>query len=174
MTSSWYALHIKPHKERFVRDWLTVQNIPFFHPHVRVQPKNPRAAKERPYFPGYMFVRVDLHSLGDNAFAWTPGTTGLVAFGGQPAIVPDHLIAELRERVNRIEASGGLILADLQKGDRVRITGGVFAGYEAIFDMTLPGKERVQVLLAFLSRFPQPVQLAVADVVKVKRPGVRL
>ena len=168
MSIYWYALRVKPHKEGFVEEILHTQKVTFFCPRVRVQPKNPRAAKERPYFPGYGFIRANLADLGENFFQWIPGTVGLVTFGGEPAIVPDHLIHELRDRVNQIEASGGLIFADLHKGDRVRITGGPFAGYEAIFDMSLPDQERVQVFLAFLSRYPQPVQLRASDVTKVK------
>lgn len=169
MADHWYALRVKPHKERLVYNWLDTHGITLFYPHVPVQPKNPRAAKERPYFPGYLFVRADLAALGDNAFAWLPGVVGLVSFGGEAAIVPDHLVYELRERVAKIRRSGGLKLAELQQGDRVRITDGPFTGYEAIFDMTLPDKERVQVLLAFLSHYPQPVQLRASDVTKVKR-----
>ncbi|MCL4870643.1 MAG: hypothetical protein KJ063_16905 [Anaerolineae bacterium] len=168
MATHWYALRVKPHKERFVREWLEGQKMTLFAPHVQVQPKNPRAAKERPYFPGYLFVQADLQQLGENAFQWVPGTVGLVSFGGQPAVVPDQLIRELRQRIEQIRASGGLTWAELQPGDRIRIVNGPFAGYEAIFDMGLPAKDRVQVLLSFLSKFPQPVQLDVSDVVKVK------
>ena len=169
MTTHWYALRVKPHKERLVHNWLDTHGIILFYPHVQVQPKNPRAAKERPYFPGYLFVQADLKELGENAFAWLPGAVGLVSFGAEPAIVPDHLIHELRERIAQIRRSGGLKLAELQPGDRVRITDGPLAGYEAIFDLRLPDRERVQVLLAFLSNFPQPVQLSAAYIEKVKQ-----
>lgn len=183
MTVAWYALHVKPHKERVVFDHLQnperislLANIPdigerieVFFPAVRVKPVNPRSAKVRPYFPGYVFVRGDLEIFGDNAFNWIPGAHGLVRFGDAPAVVPDVLIRELRERLVEIEAAGGLVFDALKPGDRVRITTGPFAGYEAIFDMRLPGKERVQVLLSFLSRHPQRVQLEVSDIEKVKK-----
>lgn len=183
MAIAWYALHVKPHKERFVYERLqnmehysgqaniadATQQIELFFPAVRVKPVNPRSAKVRPYFPGYIFVRGDLELLGENAFSWIPGTHGLVRFGNMPAAVPDVLIRELRERLAEIEAAGGLVFDALKPGDLVRITSGPLAGYEAIFDMRLPGKERVQVLLTFLSRHPQRVQLEVGDVEKVKR-----
>ncbi len=87
-----------------------------------------------------------------------------------PAIVPDVLIRELRQRLAEIEAAGELVFDALKPGDHVLITSGPLAGYEAIFDMRLPGKERVQVLLTFLSRHPQRVQLEVSDVEKIKKP----
>jgi transcriptional antiterminator RfaH len=168
MATQWYALSVKPHKERIVHRLLQTREVEVFFPTIKVKPKNPRAAKVRPYFPGYMFVHVDLSDLGVNAFSWTPGTRGLVAYGGEPAIVPSNLIQELKQRLEQIEASEGLVLDGLKKGDRIRILSGPFEGYEAIFDMHLPGKERVQVLLAFLSSHPQPVKLDPGDIEKLK------
>jgi transcription antitermination factor NusG len=170
MSSHWYALRVKPHKERTVYRQLQCQEcIELFFPSINVEPKNPRAAKEQPYFPGYMFVRADLNRLGTNLFNWTPGTHGLVSFDNEPAVVPEHLIVELRRRVAQIRAAGGLLFDNLQKGDRVRIVRGPFEGYEAIFDMRLPGRERVQVLLAFLSKYPQPVKLPVSNIEKAPK-----
>jgi transcription elongation factor/antiterminator RfaH len=168
MNMEWYALNVKPHKERAVHQLLRAREVEVFFPTLTVKPKNPRAAKVRPYFPGYMFVRIDLADLGTNALKWTPGTRGLVAYGGEPAVVPRNLIQELKSRLAEIEASGGLLLNSLRQGDRVRILRGPFAGYEAIFDMHLPGKQRVQVLLAFLSSHPQPMKLDHTDIEKLK------
>lgn len=182
MAAHWYTLHVKPHKERFVHErLLSPEGIPYlgelaaerpievFFPAVRVKPKNPRAAKTRPYFPGYLFVRADLEVLGDNAFSWIPGAHGLVRFGDVPAAVPETLIRELKQRMIQIEEAGGLVVATLKPGDPVRIVSGPFAGYEAIFDAQLPGRERVQVLLAFLSKHPQRVEMNPEDVEKVKK-----
>jgi transcription antitermination factor NusG len=168
MPLHWYALRVKPHKERTVhRLLLSNDEVEVFFPSVQVVPANPRSAKERPYFPGYMFICADLKQIGANTLNWTPGAHGLVTFGEEPAIVPENLIVELRHRIHEIQAAGGLVFDNLKHGDRVRIVNGPFAGYEAIFDMRLSGKDRVQVLLAFLSRFPQPVKLHVSAIEKV-------
>lgn len=169
MAKHWYALRVKPHKERAVNKRLQEQEVEIFYPEVRVNPKNPRAAKKKPYFPGYMFLRADLDDVGANTLNWMPGTLGLVTFGDIPAVVPDNLVHELRTRLAEIEAAGGLKLKGLEPGDRVRIVSGPFEGYEAIFDTTLPGKERVQVLLAFLSSHPQPIKLDAEDIEKVDK-----
>lgn len=163
----WYALRVKPHKERTVRQRLEADAVALFLPTVPVNPKNPRAAKEKPYFPGYLFVRADLGRVGQNAFSWMPGTLGLVAFGGVPAPVPDVLIDALREKLALADST-----ADdpdpFEKGETVRIVRGPFAGYEAIFDAALPGSERVQILLAFLSTHPHPVRI---DSDSIKKKG---
>jgi len=169
MNENWYALRLKPHKERVVNQRLQRLDIQTYLPMVRVKPKNPRAAKEKPYFPGYLFVCADLENVGANTLNWMPGVLGLVSFGGIPAAVPENLIHELQQRLAQIEAEGGLILAELEPGDKVRIVEGPFAGYEAIFDMRMPGKDRVQVLLSFLSQHPQPVEMDAESIKKIKK-----
>jgi transcriptional antiterminator RfaH len=114
-----------------------------------------------------MFVQIDLEQEGDNVLRWTPGTTGLVRFGGVPATVPQNLIQELKKRIAQIEATVPERKRDLKRGDRVQITEGPFAGYEAIFDAHISGKERVQVLLAYLSYQPHRITLDAGSVEKM-------
>ena len=159
MTSQWYALRTKPHKEQLVFRQLVATEIDVYYPCLRVKPVNPRASKIRAYFPGYMFVRLDLDLLGNNALSWLPGSRGLVTFGDLPAVVPDNLISRLRQEVAQAAQQEWAATHHFRRGDKVRITDGPFAGYEALFDKKLSGNDRVQLLLAFLSRHPQPIQL---------------
>jgi len=159
----WYALHVKPHKERAVYEQLLARDITAYYPHVRVKPKNPRSRKERPYFPGYLFAYINLVEYGVNALSWIPGSHRLVEFGGQPAIVPDQLITQLQETI-ATQNEAQLSLNKFKKGDKIRIIGGAFDGYDAIFDTQLTDGDRVQVLLSFLSRYPQPLQLDADDI----------
>ena len=148
----WYVIRAKPHRERLVNEQLSQQGLEVFFPAVRVHPVNPRSARVRPYFPGYLFAHLDLAAVGVNRLRWMPAAIGLLEFGGEAAIVPDALITQLQRRVATIQAAGGLVLADLKQGDTVKITSGPFAGYEAIFDLRLRGAERVRVLLELLRR----------------------
>lgn len=169
MSSNWYALRVKPHKERPVCQLLEAKEVEVYYPALKVKPINPRARKERPFFPGYMFVHLNLEELGLNALSWTENTYGLVEFGGRPAVVPENLIQELKARLATIQAAGGLVFENLKPGDRVRIISGPFEGYEAIFDARLSGEERVQVLLAFLNEQPKRLQLDASAIQKVSR-----
>ncbi len=163
----WYALQTKPRKESQVDSYLRSNQVEVFYPTAKVRPVNPRAAKIRPYFPRYLFVHADLEDVGVSALQWIPGGIGLVRFGGEPAIVPDNFVYELRRRVAEIRAAGGLHLDGLKPGDIVNITDGPFAGYEAIFDLRLSGEDRVQVLLQWLGR---KLQVRVnADAIEKKR-----
>lgn len=150
--AKWYVIRAKPHRERVVHAQLSRQGMEVFFPSVKVNPVNPRAARERAYFPGYLFVHLDLEAVGANTLRWLPAAVGLLEFGGEPAIVPPALITQLKSRIASIQAAGGLVLADLVHGDVVKITSGPFTGYEAIFDLRLKGSDRVRVLLELLRR----------------------
>lgn len=149
---AWYVVQSKPHKENQVCAYLEAQGYEVFYPSIRVQPVNPRSSKIRPYFPRYMFVNADLAVVGVSALTWIPNAIGLVHFDNEITPVPDHVIWELKRRVEAIEAAGGLVLNGLKQGDPVRITQGPLAGYEAIFDFRLSDSDRVQVLLTMLGR----------------------
>ena len=146
----WYALRSKPRKEDVVWRQVLSQGYEAYYPRYRVNPVNPRARKLLPYFPGYLFVRTDLVEVGLSIFQWMPHTIGLVSFGGEPATVPDHLVQAIHKRVDEINAAGGEVFDGLQAGNLVWIRDGPFRGFEAIFDVRLPGNERVRVLLEFL------------------------
>jgi len=169
MSKNWYALRVKPHKENPVSQWLAEEKVERYLPMVRVEPTNPRAAKIKPYFPGYMFVFVDMDQTGSNKFKWLPGAIGLVEFGGIPAVVPPNLISDLQQLMAKIKDEGGLAKFEFKHGDSVRIVEGPFEGYEAMFDIHLSGQDRAQVLLAFLSQVPQPVELDIASIKKIKK-----
>jgi len=169
MTEKWYALHVKAHKEQGVHDYLVAQGIADYYPYLRVKPVNPRSRKRRPFFPGYVFVRLNVGELGSNALRWTEGTYGLVTFGDEPAPVPDGLIEEVRRQVESVNAAGVEIRPKMAPGDRVRIVDGAFEGYEAIFDANLAGKDRVQVLLSYLSDQPKRLIIKPEQVEKIDK-----
>jgi transcriptional antiterminator RfaH len=171
MAKQWYALRSKPRKEEVLWKQLDDRGIEVFYPRLRVHPVNPRSRKVKPYFPGYLFVNLDLDELGQTIFQWMPHTTGLVSFGGEPATVPEHLIYAIRRRVDEIARAGGETFDGLKTGDMVLIEHGPFAGYEAIFDTRLTGNERVRVLLQLLSSRRVPVELDVAHIQKKKLSG---
>ena len=165
----WYVLRSKPNREEAL--WLQVDARGFesFYPRIRVQPVNPKARTIRPYFPGYMFVHVRLADVGLTAFSWMPYSNGLVAFGEQPAEVPEGLVQALHKRVDEINISGGEQLVGLKKGDRVRIQGGPFDGYEAIFDACVAGDQRVRVLMKLLRVQQMKLELPSGQIQILKR-----
>jgi transcription antitermination factor NusG len=147
MALSWYVLRSKPRKEDTVYRQIKTHGFDVYYPRMRVSPVNKRSRKVKPYFPGYMFVNVDLDQMGLSTFKWMPHTLGLVCFGDEPAIVPEHLINELQSKVGKIldfEFEGQ---NEYKTGDQIVVKNGLFRGYEAIFDQRISGSERVRVLL---------------------------
>jgi transcriptional antiterminator RfaH len=170
MAIHWYALRSKPRKEDIVWRQVRTQGFEVFYPRLKVQPVNPRSRKVRPYFPGYMFVQADIEEVGLSTFQWMPHAMGLVTFGDEAAIVPENLVYAIRKRVEEIAVAGGELFDGLGRGDKVIISSGPFAGYEAIFDARIPGSERVRVLLQLLSSQRQvPVELDAGQVAQVKK-----
>ena len=171
MATYWYVLHSKPHKEELLAEQLELRKIETFAPRIRVQVVNPRARRMRPYFPGYIFVRADLEEMGNSVLKYVPGSSGLIMFGGAPAFVPDGLINAIRQRVGEINSAGGELFDLLKPGETVLVHTGPFAGYEAIFDARLPGKERVRVLLRILKDRKIPIELPAGYIRPETKPG---
>jgi transcription elongation factor/antiterminator RfaH len=150
MPSAWYVLHCKPNKEDILHQQLLYWDVEHYYPILKIKPVNPRCRKNRPFFPGYMFVYMDLYQQQKSFMInWLPGADSLVSFGGQAAEVPDHLIYSLKKKISKVDEEY-LSENTFQKGDKIIITCGPFEGYEGIFDVRLTGKERAQVLIEFL------------------------
>lgn len=168
MTSHWYAMRSKPNKEHFLYEQLAAREIETYLPEMKSHAVNPRARKMRPYFPGYLFVRMNLEAEKNNTLQWVPGGLGLVTFGEETPMVPDNLISAIRRHLEEIERSGGELFTDLKPGDRLQIHDGPFQGYEALFDLRIKGTDRVRVLLKLLQGQLIKVEIPSGKVTKKK------
>jgi transcription elongation factor/antiterminator RfaH len=146
----WYVLQSKPQKEKLLYEQLRLRDIEAYYPSIRVKPVNPRARKFKSYFPGYLFVHVDLENVGISSLQWVPGAVGLVNFGGEPAFIAESVLQAIRAKIEQSIASEKNFFRGLKPGDNVSIHDGPFAGYKAIFDTHLSGGQRVQVFLEML------------------------
>ena len=161
---NWRVSSSKPRKEEFLAQQMELRRIKIFNPRIQVQTVNPRARKIKPYFPGYVFVHMDLEKAGTFSMQCIPGAAGLVSFGREAADVPDGLIHAIRQRVDKINEVGGELFGVLKIGATVMIHSGPFAGYEAIFDARLPGSDRVRVLLKLLKNRQMLVDLPAGQI----------
>lgn len=146
----WYVMHSKPRKEALLGERLRIQRIEVYLPTIRVKPVNPRARKQLPFFPGYLFIHVDLEQISVSELQRIPGATGLVAFGGEPAAVGDLLIRTIEKQIEDITESNSFSVNRFKPGDPVVINDGPFTNYKAMFDCRLSGEDRVRVLLELL------------------------
>ena len=156
----WYVMHSKPKKEALLCERLRIQGIEVYLPSIRVKPVNPRARKEQPFFPGYLFVHVDLEKISTSEFRWIPGSIGLVCYGGEPAYVGDSLIREIKKQIEEITDLDNNYVDRFRPGDSVVINDGPFATYKGMFDCRLSGSDRVRVLLELLRGQKMPLELS--------------
>ena len=165
----WYVMHSKPQKEQWLYDQLGELQIEAYYPCLRVKHGRSYLCRSKPYFPRYLFVNTDLDMTGTPMFQWLPGSLGLVAFGGEPACVPDGLLQRIRSRIEEINHSEDELFDVLKPGDEVVIRSGPFAGYDAIFCARLRDSERVQVLLKVLQEQAIRVDLQVNQIRALKQ-----
>lgn len=148
----WYLIHTKPRQEQRALDNLQRQGYPCFLPLVQAEKlrRGRRVVEEVALFPRYLFIqlRSDLQGPSWAPIRSTLGVTRLVAFGHQPARVPDDIVTQLQRQVEELNASPQPLF---QPGQPVRITHGPFAGLEAIYQMP-KGEDRAVVLLTLLQR----------------------
>jgi transcription antitermination factor NusG len=106
----------------------------------------------RPFFPCYLFARVDFKSVGVSCVKWIPGLRHVVAVADKPVPLGDEVINAIQNRLERFDAADCQKYASFQSGEVVRITEGPLEGMLAIFDDPSEPSERVRVLLEFLGR----------------------
>ncbi len=144
----WHLVSTKPHREQHVAMQLHARGVELLLPLTWTNPINQRASRRRAYFPGLLFVRLDLTARGDSAIRWVPGVCDLIRIDGEPAVVSDAFVSELRRRLRRVRAVFTGSLDHGQASPLERITSGPFAGYEAVFGPNTIGAERTRSLLA--------------------------
>lgn len=146
----WFALYTKPHKEYMVSDFLSAQKVEVYLPEIAVKTRRRDRRAKRPFFPHYLFARLDPQDGMIAKLRWTPGLRSIVSMGGRPVPVPDRAVQEIRHRVAtfvQAEAEGLF-----RQGEGVRIVHGPFKGLDAVFDRTLSAKGRVRVFLEWMDR----------------------
>ena len=161
---NWYTLHTKPNSEHQVAVALRQRGLETYLPEME-DPKTRRQRKTRPFFPCYLFVKVDFEQVGLSRVQWTPGLRRVVAFDDQPVPVPEEVITLIRQQLGEIEAAGGWPAVRFKSGEAVRITAGPFKDMVAIFERPTSSAERVQVLLDILGRASR-TEVATTDLQK--------
>ena len=145
----WYTLYTKPNAEYQVAVALQQRDIQTYLPEIEVV-KARRGRKHAPFFPCYLFARVDFTLTKLSSVQWTPGLRRVVSFGGRPVPLPEAIIDLIRGKLGEIEAAGGRPVHPFKPGDTVRITEGPFRDMLAIFEGPTRPAQRVQVLLSIL------------------------
>lgn len=145
----WYVVQSKPGQVERAAQELLNQGFEIFSPRITVERirAGKRIEKVEPLFPGYLFI--ELSELNSN---WRPirstrGVARILTFGDKPAVVPDDVVENLRDRL-RSEGE----LCSLEPQQPVRIEEGPFSNLNAVF-LEYDGEKRAFLLLELLGRW---------------------
>jgi transcriptional antiterminator RfaH len=168
MSSYWFVIRSKPNKEDFLYSQLLQRQIEVYYPRLHVTPANPRSRKLRPFFPGYLFVHLNLDATPVSSLYFIPGTSQVVSFDSEPAVVSEEVIKEIKINVEKVNKRSNKNKDQFAPGEPVIISAGPFEGYQAVFDTRIEGSERVRLLIELLRNQQFRVQIP-SKMVKPKK-----
>ncbi len=140
----WFVLNTKPKKEFQVERLFSEGGLEFY------CPKYKHEDKIKPFFSGYGFIFFD-HPEKYRLVKYTRGVKRIVGNEAGPIPIPEEMILEIKAR----EINGYIELEKYGEepdiGDEIEIMEGPLKGLRGIFRKELTEKERVIILLNYVS-----------------------
>ena len=125
--------------------------------------KGQRRTSTRKFYPGYMFVQMDLNEKTFHLVKNTPKITGFLG-GTNPTPVPEKDISGIHSAMSEGKAKPKPKVV-FEQGDTVRVIDGPFSSFSATVEEVKPDKQKVKVLVSIFGR-ATPVELDFAQVEK--------
>ncbi len=141
---NWYVINTKPKKEFQVERLFTEGGIEIYNP------KYLHEERIKPFFPGYEFISFNFPDQY-RLVKYTRGVKRVVGVREIPVPIPNEVIHEIKSReVN------GLIEIDKygekpEVGDEIEVVEGPLKGLRGVFKKELTAKERVLILLNYVT-----------------------
>ena len=117
----------------------------------------------RNFYPGYIFVQMELNERSWYLVKDTPKVSGFVG-GRHPAPVPESEINQIAQQVAEGTAKPKPRVV-FDAGDHVRVTDGAFANFTGTIQEVNTAKQKVTVLVSIFGR-ATPVELEYAQIEK--------
>jgi len=143
---NWFLIYTKPRCEDGVSAKFVENGFEVLNPRIEERRYIRRKLQDvvSPLFPCYIFVRFD-ENRDYRLVKYTRGVKTVVGPENVPAVVPQHIIDQIRERMDdgvvRVRKSS------FTPGEEVSIQAGPFEGLEAVFEKELKSSDRVSILL---------------------------
>jgi len=141
---SWFVLNTKPKKEFQVERLFEEGGFDFYCPRFIHE------TKTKPFFPGYGFIYFD-YPDHYKLVKYTRGVKRIIGNQEGPIPVPEEIIHTIKQReidgYIELEKYGGIP----EIGDEIEIMEGPMKGLKGIFRKELSEKERVVILLSYIS-----------------------
>jgi len=176
MSLQWYVVHTQTSRENRVKEGIERQ-VRFNHlenmiTEVLIPTENAAQIKDgkrrittKKFFPGYVFVRMDLDDNTWNMIRNTPGVTGFIGPGGHPIPVPDNEVNQVKKQMEEGAAKPKPMIA-IHEGETVKVTDGPFTNFTGTVDEIHPDKNKLKVMVSIFGRMTA-IELDVLQVEKV-------
>lgn len=122
-----------------------------------------RRVTSRTFYPGYVFVQMEMTDETWHLVKDTPKVSGFVG-GRHPTAVPESEIAQIAQQVAEGAAKPKPKVV-FEAGDHVRVIDGAFANFTGTVEEVNPDKQKVKVLVSIFGR-ATPVELDYGQVEK--------
>jgi transcriptional antiterminator RfaH len=151
--TEWYVVHTQPNGEVRAEANLQRQGFMTYLPRYLRERRHARRSDvvQRPLFPRYLFVGLDLERDRWRSVQSTFGVSNLVMIGERPICLAAEVINEIRGREN---GEGFVTLGlppGLKPGSMVRLVDGLFSDCQGMLER-IADNRRVAVLLSMLGR----------------------
>jgi transcriptional antiterminator NusG len=126
--------------------------------------KGEKKTSSRKFFPGYIFVKMEMDDETWHIVRNTPKVTGFIGGRMKPTPIPEKEVEEIVQQINEgvLKPKPKFVF---EKGDNVRVIDGPFTNFNGMVDEVKPEKGKVRVLVSIFGR-ATPVELDFVQVVK--------
>jgi transcriptional antiterminator RfaH len=140
----WFVLNTKPKKEFHVEKLFTEGGFTIYNPKYLYEDKI------KPFFPGYEFILFDFPAHYQ-LVRYTRGVKRVVGARGVPTPIPEDAILEIKSREVNSLIEVNKYGQEPTIGDEIEVVAGPLKGLRGIFKKELTPKERVLILLSYVS-----------------------
>ena len=143
---NWYLVRTKSNREHFVRAQLLRMVPEVFVPMLKLPERQLQKTNSSlvPLFPQYVFARFSINAHYFD-ICYMPGVAGFVCAGREPLPVAEAIVHSVRSRCTNDVLQ--LTPRRFVRGEQVRVIGGPFRDFEAIFESYLSGARRASILI---------------------------
>lgn len=121
--------------------------------------------EQRKFYPGYVFVQMEMNDLTWHLVKDTPKVTGFL--GDQnPTPVPDREIQAILRQINEGVVGGPKPKVNFELNDQVKVVDGAFANFTGVVEDVRPERQKLKVLVTIFGR-PTAVELGYNQVEKI-------
>ncbi len=141
---AWFVINTKPQKESQVERLFREGGFTIY------CPKYVREKRVRPFFPGYAFLLFDFPGQYQTV-KYTRGVKRIVGGDEGPTPIPEEVVSGIRSR----EKDGLVVFEKYGEepavGDEIEVVEGPLKGLRGIFQKEIGDRERVMILLNYVS-----------------------